>query len=215
MADEQKPSPETAADTAETQQDAAQADEQGQAQQAEDVTSASEQDEAAQLKVQLEALQAEFDAQKDGVLRAQAETQNVQRRAERDVENAHKFALEKMVNELLPIVDNLERALTASEDQAAESGVAAIREGVEMTLSMFQQALTKFNIEAVDPQGEPFDPQLHQAMSMVENDQVEPNTVLTVMQKGYTLHGRLVRPAMVMVAKASAASASGKIDEQA
>jgi len=136
---------------------------------------------------------------RDAALRAQADAQNVTRRAEQDVEKARKYALERFCSELLPVVDNLERALeaTVGDDEI----VKPIAEGVELTLKSFQDALKKFNIEAVDPQGEPFDPQLHQAMSMVENGEVEPNTVIAVMQKGYTLNGRLVRPAMVMVSK--------------
>jgi molecular chaperone GrpE len=135
----------------------------------------------------------------DEALRAQADAQNVMRRAEQDVEKARKFALERFCSELLPVVDNMERALevTAGEDEILKP----IAEGVELTLKSFLDALKKFNIEPVDPLGEPFDPQLHQAMSMVESPGVEPNTVTAVMQKGYTLNGRLVRPAMVMVSK--------------
>ncbi|MCP4212280.1 MAG: nucleotide exchange factor GrpE [Halieaceae bacterium] len=135
----------------------------------------------------------------DEALRAQAEAQNAIRRAEQDVEKARKFALERFCNELLPVVDNLERALEAAEGD--EEILKPIAEGVELTLKSFLDALQKFSIEPVSPQGEPFDPQLHQAMTMVENAEVEPNTVIAVMQKGYTLNGRLVRPAMVMVSK--------------
>lgn len=144
-------------------------------------------------------LKEELVTAKDDVLRAQADAQNVMRRAEQDVEKARKFALERFCNELLPVVDNLERALesTAGDHEI----VKPIAEGVELTLKSFRDALKKFHIEAVDPEGEPFDPQLHQAMTMVENPEVEPNTVIAVMQKGYTLNGRLVRPAMVMVSK--------------
>jgi molecular chaperone GrpE len=138
----------------------------------------------------------------DEALRAQAEAQNAIRRAEQDVEKARKFALERFCNELLPVVDNLERALEAAEGD--EEILKPIAEGVELTLKSFLDALQKFSIEPVSPQGEPFDPQLHQAMTMVENGEVEPNTVIAVMQKGYTLNGRLVRPAMVMVSKSPA-----------
>ena len=143
------------------------------------------------------------DAARDAALRAHADAQNIKRRAEQDVEKARKFALESFSRELLPVVDNLERtlAVTAGHDES----VKPIIEGVELTLKSFTDALRKFNIEPVDPEGEPFDPQLHQAMSMVENADVEPNTVIAVMQKGYTLNSRLVRPAMVMVSKAPAA----------
>jgi len=147
-------------------------------------------------------LEAEVAEARDSVLRAHADAQNAMRRAEQDVEKARKFALESFARELLPVVDNLERALeAASGDDAA---VKAIAEGVDLTLKSFQGALGKFHIEALDPAGEPFDPNLHQAMSMVENAEVEPNTVIAVMMKGYTLNGRLLRPAMVMVSKAPA-----------
>ncbi|GGY37443.1 protein GrpE [Bacterioplanes sanyensis] len=144
---------------------------------------------------------------KEQQLRIQAEMQNVRRRAELDVEKAHKFGLEKFASEMLTVVDNLERALAAAgEDEATK----ALREGVEMTLSGLLAALEKFQVHPVDPQGEPFDPELHQAMSMVENPEVDANTVIAVMQKGYTISGRLLRPAMVMVSKGA-----GKVDEQA
>ena len=146
-------------------------------------------------------LQEDVIAAKDAAMRAQADAQNVQRRAEQDVEKARKFALERFCSELLPVADNLERALEAAAGD--DEIVKPIAEGVQLTLKSFQDAMKKFNIEVVDPQGEPFDPQLHQAMSMVENSEVEPNTVVAVMQKGYTLNGRLVRPAMVMVSKAA------------
>lgn len=136
----------------------------------------------------------------DRYLRAEAEMQNLRRRVERDIENAHKFALERFVGDLLPVVDNLERALASfNEDQAA-----AVREGIELTLKSFTDVLAKFKVEAVDPQGQPFNPESHQAMSMVEHPDVAPNTVIEVFQKGYTLNGRLVRPAMVVVAKSPA-----------
>jgi len=164
------------------------------------------------LKAQLEEALQQVEQHKDMALRAQAELHNVRRRAERDVEQAHKFGLEKIAKELLPVVDNLERALAAAGKD--DDFVKALREGVELTLNMFLKVLSSFNVEQVDPQGEPFDPTLHQAVSMVEQDEVEPNTVVSVMQKGYTLHGRIVRPAMVVVSKA-ASQGSPKIDEQA
>ena len=151
---------------------------------------------------QIERLEEELAIAKDAVLRAQADSQNVTRRAEQDVEKARKFALERFCGELLPVVDNLERALEAAVGD--DDIVKPIAEGVELTLKSFHDALKKFHIAVVDPAGEPFDPQLHQAMSMVENGEVEPNTVIAVMQKGYTLNGRLVRPAMVMVSKSPA-----------
>jgi molecular chaperone GrpE len=149
-------------------------------------------------------LQEDVAEAKDAAMRAQADAQNIQRRAEQDVEKARKFALERFCSELLPVADNLERALEAAAIAAIDDEIVKpIAEGVELTLKSFREAMKKFHIEVVDPQGEPFDPQLHQAMSMVENNEVEPNTVIAVMQKGYTLNGRLVRPAMVMVSKAA------------
>jgi len=145
-------------------------------------------------------LEADLAEARDTALRAQADAVNVQRRAEQDVEKARKFALERFVGELLPVVDNMERALEAAGDSEA---ARAIVEGVELTLKSLMDALTKNGVEAVDPMGEPFDPQSAQAMSMVENPDVEPNTVIAVMQKGYNLNGRLIRPAMVMVSKAA------------
>jgi molecular chaperone GrpE len=126
--------------------------------------------------------------------------QNLRRRTEQDVEKAHKFGQEKFSGELLQVMDNLERSLAAAADSEDEV-VKAIHEGVDLTLKSFADCFAKFNIEAVDPLGEPFDPQLHQAMSIQESPEAEPNTVIAVMQKGYTLHGRVIRPAMVMVSK--------------
>ena len=135
----------------------------------------------------------------DRALRAQAELENVRRRMARDIENAHKFALERFVSELLPVKDSLELGLTASAEEGA--GVAGIAEGLELTLRMLEQAMEKFGVKVLDPAGEPFDPEFHQAMTMQESDTAESGTVLTVVQKGCLLNERLVRPAMVIVAK--------------
>lgn len=135
---------------------------------------------------------------KDQMLRNQAEMQNVRRRAEADVEKAHKFAVEKFANEMLIVVDNLERGLAAAPQ---DESTVAIREGIEMTLNGFMSALAKFKVEVVDPVGQPFNPELHQAITMIENAELAPNSVMAVMQKGYTLAGRLLRPAMVVVSK--------------
>ena len=145
---------------------------------------------------EIERLLAEVESLKDKALRAEAEMQNIRRRAERDVENAHKFGLERLVQHVLPVVDSLEKAL-----EAKTSEHDPVIEGVELTFKLLQDLLTKESIEVVDPLGEPFDPNLHEAMSMVENPDMEPNSVFAVVQKGYTLNGRLVRPAMVMVTK--------------
>ena len=144
-------------------------------------------------------LEAELEAAKDAALRAHADAMNVQRRADQEIEKARKFALERFCGDLLSVVDNLERALESSGD---EQGSAALAEGVELTRKGFMDVLAKYGVETVDPQGEPFDPETAQAMSMVEQPDVEPNSVVAVMQKGYLLNGRLLRPAMVMVSKA-------------
>lgn len=153
------------------------------------------------LMEEVAALQAKVTEQSDSVIRAQAEVQNIRRRAERDVENAHKFALDKFSSDLLPVIDSLERALEAAENLENEA-VKAMRDGVELTLKMFVDTLGKHGIEQLNPMGEPFNPEFHQAMSMVPNPDMEPNSVMAVMQKGYVLKGRLVRPAMVVVSKA-------------
>ena len=144
-------------------------------------------------------LEAELEAAKDAALRAQADAMNVQRRADQEIEKARKFALERFCGDLLSVVDNLERALESSGD---EQGTAALAEGVELTRKGFMDVLAKYGVETIDPQGEPFDPETAQAMSMVEQPDVEPNSVVAVMQRGYLLNGRLLRPAMVMVSKA-------------
>jgi len=148
----------------------------------------------------LEAALEQLQNGKDDLLRVQAEMQNLRRRTEQDIEKAHKYGQEKLSIELLAVMDNLERSQEAASNSEDEA-IKAIREGVDLTLKGFADCFTKFNIEVVDPLGEPFDPQLHQAMSIQENTEAEPNTVIAVMQKGYTLHGRVIRPAMVMVSK--------------
>ncbi len=155
---------------------------------------------APELQAKIDEALAELADAKADVLRAQAEAQNSRRRAEQDVEKAHKFGQEKLVNDLLPVIDNLERALSSADE--ADEALAGVLEGINLTLKSFADTLVRHKVEPIDPQGEPFDPQLHQAMSMVPNGDVEPNTVINVFQKGYTLHGRLVRPAMVVVSKA-------------
>lgn len=154
------------------------------------------------LEEEIAQLMAKINDQAESVLRAQAEMQNVRRRAERDVENAHKFALDKFSADLLPIVDSLERALDAA-DQLDNEAVKAMRDGVELTLKMFVDTLAKHGVQQLNPVGQPFNPEFHQAMSMVPNAELAPNSVLAVMQRGYTLNGRLVRPAMVVVSKAA------------
>ncbi len=154
--------------------------------------------EADALKKQLEEANVKADQNWDAVLRTRAEMENLRKRQTRELENAHKFALDKIAMELLPVRDTLEMGVAAATEEA---DVAKIAEGTELTLKMMTQALEKFNIAEVDPVGEKFDPDLHQAISMQEGTDKPANTVLSVMQKGYTLNDRLLRPAMVIIAK--------------
>lgn len=163
----------------------------------------------------LEAALQEVSKYKDLALRAEAEMENVRRRASRDVENAHKFGSEKLIQNLLPVIDSLEKGIESAEQAGAEDGsTKAIIEGMGLCLKMLVDVLVKEGLSVVDPSGEPFNPNLHQAMSMVENPNMEPNSVVAVMQKGYTLNERLVRPAMVMVSKAPAGeTGANSVDE--
>ena len=149
------------------------------------------------LEAQLEDAQKKASDNWEQFLRAKAEMDNLRRRNTKDVENAHKYGIEKFVNELLPVLDAMAMGL-ATEDASAES----LREGMELTMSMMAKMLEKLGIEEVDPLNEKFDAEKHQAMTMQPNADVEPNTVIAVMQKGYVLNNRLIRPAMVMVSKA-------------
>ncbi|MEW6981725.1 nucleotide exchange factor GrpE [Colwelliaceae bacterium 6471] len=160
-----------------------------------------EQEKINELELALAAAKATVADQKDSVIRAKAEVDNVRRRAAQDVEKARKFALEKFAAEMLTTVDNLERALQ-NIDKDDENNKAII-EGLELTYQGLLASLEKFAIKAIDPQDQPFNPELHQAMSMQEVEGVAPNTVIAVMQKGYELNGRLIRPAMVMVSKSA------------
>lgn len=132
------------------------------------------------------------------LIRSKAEMENLRRRTQKDLENAHKYGIEKFVSELLPVMDSMELGL-AVENADAEN----LREGMALTLNMAKQIFEKFNIEIIDPMKQKFDPEFHQAMTAQPTDEVEPDTVIAVMQKGYTLNNRLVRPAMVMVSKAA------------
>ncbi|MEH6784874.1 MAG: nucleotide exchange factor GrpE [Alcanivorax jadensis] len=133
-------------------------------------------------------------------IRAQAEIQNVRKRAERDVQHARKFALEKFAGDLLSVADNLERGLAALD--ADDDALQGAREGIELTLKSLLDAFAKYNLEQISPSDEPFNPELHEAMTMVPVPNVEPNTVIDVLEKGYQLNGRLIRPARVIVSKA-------------
>ncbi|MCK0154021.1 nucleotide exchange factor GrpE [Alcanivorax sp. S6407] len=152
----------------------------------------------------LAALEAELATVKKALgeadIRAQAEIQNVRRRAERDVQHAHKFALEKFAGDLLSVADNLERGLGALD--ADDEALNGAREGIELTLKSLMDVFGKYNLEQISPSDEPFNPELHEAMTMVPVPNVDPNTVIDVLEKGYQLNGRLIRPARVVVSKA-------------
>ena len=166
------------------------------------------------LRRQLEETSRKAEENWDKLLRIQAEMDNLRRRGERDVQNAHKYALEKFVRELLPVADSLELGLLAAAGDSPE--IARLREGGELTLKLFLGVLEKFGVSPVNPVGQKFNPELHQAMGMEPSATAEPNTVLKVFQKGWLLNERLIRPAMVVVAQAApAAPESPHIDEQA
>lgn len=148
----------------------------------------------------------------DQLMRARAEMDNLRRRTERDLVNAHKFALEKFAQELLPVIDSMEMGVAAAQDENAD--VSKLREGTEMTLKMFETAIEKFGIKSVHPHGEAFNPEHHQAMTMIDSPEHEPNTIIDVMQKGYLLNDRLVRPAMVVVSSAKSGNGSESDDKE-
>ncbi len=152
-----------------------------------------------QLALTLQDAQTKADDYWNQLLRVRADMENLRRRAERDLENAHKYALERFVGELLPVKDSLEMGLAAASGEAAD--IAKVREGLDLTVKMMQSAVQKAGVREIDPQGEKFNPELHQAMTTQESADLEPNTVVAVFQKGYMLNERLVRPAMVVVSK--------------
>ncbi len=154
------------------------------------------------LHDELEQLRQKLGEAEERALRIAAEAQNQRRRAEKDVENAHKFALEKFAGSLLAVADNLERTLESANRD--DETVKPFLEGVELTYKSFIDVLNRFEVQQVNPVGEPFNPEFHEAVSMLDNPHVEPNSVLHVMQKGYTLNGRLLRAAMVVVARGAA-----------
>src|SRR5262245_30576321 len=157
------------------------------------------------VAAELEASKAATEQLREQVLRAAAETENVRRRAQRDVENAHKFAIEKFAAELLPVADSLERAVETARANRSDAAAAAIADGVELSLKLFLDVLARGGIVQIDPHGEPFNPKFHEAVTTVASEGAEPGSVVQVLQKGYTLNGRLIRAAMVMVAKAPTA----------
>jgi molecular chaperone GrpE len=165
---------------------------------------------AGELTRLLEDARSKADEHWDQLMRTRAELDNLRKRHQRDLENAHKFALERFSQELLQVWDSLELGHQAAQDEQAD--VEKLREGTELTLKLLTDVMSKQGVEQIDPQGESFNPEFHQAMTMQERDDVPPNTVVGVVQKGYLLNGRLLRPAMVMVSKTASAPS---VDEKA
>lgn len=198
MADDKRPEPqqEAEADTAEPAE-----------------TQSGGEDRIKQLEAELAEARAKAEENWDKFARASAEAENIRRRGQRELEQAHKYGTEKLAGDLLAIKDSLEMGVQAAKEPGAD--VAKLREGSELTLKMLSQALERHNIQELDPQGEKFDPARHEAMAMQPTADQEPNTVVTVVQKGYLLNDRLLRPAMVVVAKPTEESSGGQIDEQA
>ena len=153
----------------------------------------------AQLEAALLSSEERVKEQQDSVLRAKAEVENMRRRSEQEIDKARKYALNRFAEELLPVIDNLERAIQAADTE--NEAIKPLLEGVELTHKTFADVIGKFGLKVINPEGEAFNPELHQAMSIQESADHEPNTVMFVMQKGYELNGRLIRPAMVMVSK--------------
>lgn len=151
------------------------------------------------LEEQLQQAQATIKDYWDQVVRMRAEVENNRKRAERDIENAHKYALKNFVDSLLPVIDSMEMGQAAAN--AENATLESIREGSELTMTMFAQVLERSGLQKIDPLGEKFDPEKHQAISMVEVPDAQSNSVIEVMQKGFSLNDRLIRPAMVVVAK--------------
>lgn len=166
------------------------------------------------LQEQLEQAQQQAAANLDKAIRTMAEMENLKKRVQKDLDDERKYGLAKFAKELLSVLDSLELGLQAATGDSPE--IVKLREGSELTIKQFESVFAKFNIETVDPIGQVFNPELHQAMVMQPSATAQPNTVLNVFQKGYVLNGRLLRPAMVVVAKADDKPAdSAKIDEQA
>ena len=165
----------------------------------EDTENLEQDSKVAQLEAALLSSEAKLKEQQDSVLRAKAEVENMRRRTETEIDKARKYALNKFAEELLPVIDNLERAIQSAD--AENEAVKPIIEGVELTHKTFVDAVGKFGLKEINPEGETFNPEMHQAMSIQESPDHESNTVMFVMQKGYELNGRVIRPAMVMVSK--------------
>jgi molecular chaperone GrpE len=153
------------------------------------------------LHAELEAARARADDYWNKLVRTQAEMENLRKRSARELEQAHRYAVERFATELLAVKDSLEMGVDAASNEIESE---KLREGTELTLRMLVRAMEKFNIEEINPQGQPFDPARHQAMTTQENSQLPPNTVVAVLQKGYAIGERLLRPAMVIVSKGPA-----------
>jgi len=193
--DKQAPDAEVDLVSIETEEDITDLDESAEDVEAQEDAELSSEEIIAQLREKLDATQKKADESWDTLVRLQAEMDNHRKRSDKQIEDAHKFASQKFVESLLPVVDSMEMGM------AAEGDIDQIREGMGLTLKLFESVMEKNNIVAVDPMGEKFNPELHQAMAMQPNPDMENNTVMAVMQKGFTISGRLVRPAMVMVVK--------------
>ena len=165
------------------------------------------------LQTELTAAQEEAESLRDAALRARADAENAKRRATKDVEAARRYALDKFCADLLPVADSLEKAADTASGAQGDEGLKAIAEGVSLSLKLFLDTLARHGLTPVDPLGEPFDPQHHEAMAMVPNPDAEPGSVMDVVQKGYVLNERLVRAAMVVVAQAPPGADSGDSGE--
>ena len=163
-----------------------------------------------ELQLQLEDARSKADEHWNQLMRARAEMENLRKRHAREVENAHKYGLERFLAELLAVRDSMELGVNAAQDENAD--VAKLREGTELTLKLLSDVMERFNVVQINPEGEPFNPEFHQAMAMEAREGVPPNMVVTVVQRGYTLNGRLLRPALVIV---SQGEAPPMVDEQA
>ncbi len=169
--------------------------------------------EAVDLQAELDAANARADENWEKVLLAKAEVENIRRRTQKDVEKAHRFSVEKFAKDMLPVVDSIEMGQTAASESTND--VSAIVEGMDLTHKQLISSLEKSGVEQINPEGAVFNADLHQAISVVPSPKHEPNTVIQVFQKGYSLNGRLLRPAMVIVSQAQPPADTKKVDEQA
>ncbi len=178
-----------------------------------DAPAESEQSPVVDLQVELDAANARADDNWEKLLLAKADVENIRRRTQKDIEKAHRFSIEKFAKDILAVVDSLEMGLAAADSMADD--VASIKEGMELTYKQLLSSLERSGVEQVNPEGESFNPDLHQAISMVPSEEHAHNTVMQVFQKGYTLNSRLMRPAMVIVSQSSAPAGTKEIDKKA